>query len=107
LAVEVGRLEAAVGTRQLAPDALSGQTITLSNFGAVAGRYATMVVVPPQVAIVGAGRAYRKPMLDGDDVRAGRALPLSVTFDHRAVTGVEACGFLDAMIGALQKETVQ
>ncbi len=104
LASATERLEEAVRRRGLAPEELRGQSITLSNFGAVAGRHATMVVVPPQVAIVGAGRAFERVMLDDGAARAGRVVPLSVTFDHRAVTGVEACRFLGAMIEALEKE---
>ncbi len=105
LASEVDRLRAAVRSREVSQNELRGQTITVSNFGAVAGRHATMVVVPPQVAIVGAGRAFPQPMLDGETVRAGRVLPLTVTFDHRAVTGNEACRFLEAMINQLEQET--
>ena len=37
------------------PEDLRGATITLSNFGMIGGRFASLVVVPPQVAIVGAG----------------------------------------------------
>jgi pyruvate dehydrogenase E2 component (dihydrolipoamide acetyltransferase) len=83
---------------------LRGATITLSNFGTLGGRHAALVVVPPQVAIVGAGRiAPRIVAVDGQPV-ARRLLPLSLTFDHRAVTGGEAARFLGAMIKDLQLE---
>ena len=42
--------------RSIPPEELRGATITLSNFGMIGGRFANLVVVPPQVAIVGAGR---------------------------------------------------
>ena len=45
-----GNLEDQVQQRTIGPEALKGQTISLSNFGAVAGLHAEMVVVPPQVA---------------------------------------------------------
>ena len=63
-------------------------------FGAVAGLHAEMIVVPPQVAIVGAGRAFARS--------DRRILPLSVTFDHRVITGVEACQFLLALTQDLE-----
>jgi pyruvate dehydrogenase E2 component (dihydrolipoamide acetyltransferase) len=55
-------------------------------------------VIPPQVAIVGAGLIRREPMVVDGQIVARRALPISLTFDHRAVTGGEATRFLAAMI---------
>jgi pyruvate dehydrogenase E2 component (dihydrolipoamide acetyltransferase) len=82
---------------------LRGATVTLSNFGTLGGRYAALVVVPPQVAIIGAGRiASRVAAVDGQPA-VRRLLPLSLTFDHRAVTGGEAARFLGAMLADLQR----
>ncbi len=90
--------------RTLSPDGLRGATITLSNFGSIGGRYATPLVVPPMVAIVGAGRISRQPVVTAEgEVAAHRVLPLSLTFDHRAATGGEATRFLNALIGDLQR----
>jgi len=95
-------LQAAVGSRSIPPKDLRDQTITLSNFGAVAGLHAQMVVVPPQVAILGAGRLFGRLTLNQGLPATARILPLSLTFDHRAITGVEACRFLAAVIEDLQ-----
>lgn len=90
--------------RTLPPGELRGATITLSNFGSIGGRYATPLVVPPMVAIVGAGRISRQPVVTAEgEVAAHRVLPLSLTFDHRAATGGEAARFLNALIGDLQR----
>lgn len=90
--------------RRLPPDALRGATISLSNYGAIAGRYASPIVVPPMVAIVGAGRLVRRPVVAADgQVVAHHTLPVSLTFDHRAVTGGEAGRFLNAVIEDLSK----
>jgi pyruvate dehydrogenase E2 component (dihydrolipoamide acetyltransferase) len=83
---------------------LRGQTITLSNFGMFAGRFAALVVVPPQVAILGAGRITERPVVADGKLAAHRILPLSLTFDHRAVTGGEAARFLKAAIEDLEKQ---
>jgi pyruvate dehydrogenase E2 component (dihydrolipoamide acetyltransferase) len=91
LRAELQSIKAGVEARRLPPDAFSDQTITLSNFGTLGGRYAALVVVPPQVAILGAGR-----------IRADE-LPLSLTFDHRVVTGAEAARFLGAVIHDLER----
>src|SRR5690349_12018899 len=82
---------------------LRGQTITLSNFGMFAGHFAALIIVPPQVAILGAGRITQRPVVAGGTVAAHRILPLSLTFDHRAVTGGEAARFLKAAIDDLEK----
>jgi 2-oxoisovalerate dehydrogenase E2 component (dihydrolipoyl transacylase) len=68
----------------------------------MAGRYATPVVVPPAVAILGAGRVTRDVVAVGDAVEVHRRIPLSLTFDHRCVTGGEAVRFLAAVIADLQ-----
>jgi len=89
--------------RTLAPEQLRGATITLSDFGAIGGEHATMVVMPPQVAIVGAGRIGPRPWAVDDRIEVRPVLPLSVSIDHRAVTGVEATRFMNALIEHLQR----
>ncbi len=91
--------------RTVPVEELRGATITLSNFGTLSGSHAALVVMPPQVAIVGAGRlASRVLAVDGiPTVR--RTMPLSLTFDHRAVTGGEAARFLAAVIADLRLST--
>lgn len=96
-------LKAAVRDRSIAPEALRGATITLSNFGMLSGRYAALALVPPQVAILGAGRIAARPAVHGGALAVRRLLPLSLTFDHRAVTGAEAARFLAAVIGDLTR----
>ena len=97
----VDRLRAQVQDRSIAASELGGYTISLSNFGMFAGRYATPVVVPPCVSIVAAGRARHQvmPVMGGFESR--KVIPLSVTFDHRACTGGEAARFLKALIDDL------
>ena len=105
LRTEVDRLRAGAGARSLAPEELDGATITLSNFGTLAGRYGTPIVVPPQVAILGAGRAREEPVVHGGKLTIRRRLPLSLTFDHRACTGAEASRFLAAALADLERST--
>lgn len=92
-----------VEQRSLSPAVLQGPTITLSNFGTIAGRHGALVIMPPQVAIVGAGRIRDAAVRAGTGLAVHRMLPLSLTFDHRAVTGGEAARFLRALIGDLEK----
>lgn len=97
----INRLRDSVRNRSIPAEELKGYTISLSNFGVFAGRYATPVVVPPCVAIVAAGKLRFElvPVMGG--VETHRLMPLSLTFDHRAATGGEAARFLKAMLDDL------
>ncbi|TWI03037.1 pyruvate dehydrogenase E2 component (dihydrolipoamide acetyltransferase) [Luteimonas cucumeris] len=97
----VNRLRSQVEDRSIPASELSGYTISLSNFGMFAGRYATPVIVPPTVAIVAAGRGRHQitPVIGGFE--SHKVIPLSLTFDHRACTGGEAARFLKAMLDDL------
>lgn len=103
LRAAVDRAVAQVKARSVPPDELRGNTITLSNFGMLGGRYAAPVVMPPTVAILGAGRARDAVVAWNGAPAVRRALPLSLTFDHRAVTGGEAARFLMAVIADLER----
>lgn len=91
-----------VMARTVSPQDFHGATITLSNFGTIVGKYATPIIVPPMVAILGCGRSREVAMVRKGQVVAGKIMPLSLTFDHRAVTGGEATRFLGAIISMLQ-----
>lgn len=103
LRAELNRIKVKTRERSISPNDMKNPTITLSNFGMMAGRYATPVVVPPQVAILGTGgiRHDVVPVLGGIEVH--KRIPLSITFDHRCITGGEACRWLAAVIADLQK----
>ena len=94
-------LREAVRARKIPPEEMRGATITLSNFGTMAGRYANPVIVPPMVAILGAGRIRTEAVAVDGAVAAHRVLPLSLSFDHRSVSGGEAARFLAAVMQAL------
>jgi len=102
LRAEVNRLKVGARDRTLPASDLRDFTFMLSNFGVMAGRYATPVVVPPAVAILGAGRVSRDVVPVDDRIEAHRRIPLSLTFDHRCVTGGEAVRLLGAVIADLQ-----
>ena len=96
-------MKADIEARSVPPGELRGATITLSNFGTIGGRFAAPVVVPPQVAILSAGRIAEQVVAVDGQPAVRRMLPLSLTFDHRCVTGGEAARFLVAAIEELEK----
>ena len=86
-----------VAERSVPLEELRGQTISLSNFGMFGGRHAALVVLPPQVAILGAGRIHDAVVPVAGKPAVRKTLPLSLTFDHRVVMGGEASRFLAAV----------
>jgi 2-oxoisovalerate dehydrogenase E2 component (dihydrolipoyl transacylase) len=101
---DIDRLKRAARERTVTPDDLRDVSFMLSNFGMIAGRYATPVVVPPTVAILGSGRLSRDVVAVNEAIEAHLRMPLSLTFDHRCVTGGEAARFLAAVLRDLEKD---
>ncbi|MEH6358705.1 MAG: dihydrolipoamide acetyltransferase family protein [Pseudomonadales bacterium] len=103
LRARINVMKEAVQSRRIPPEELRGNTITLSNFGRFGGRYADPIVLPPTVAILGAGRLRDEVVAVDRKPVVHRIIPLSLTFDHRAVTGGEATRFLAAVMDDLSK----
>jgi len=96
---QVDAFKRGVRERSLAPGDLRAPTITLSNFGSIAGSHASLIIMPPQVAILGVGRIAARPIRSvNGSIALHRALPLSLTFDHRAITGGMAARFVRAVM---------
>lgn len=101
------RLRADVQARTIPPREMQGATITLSNYGMIGGKYANPVIVPPTVAIVGAGRVHDAVVPHDGAPAVSRVMPISLTFDHRAATGAEAARFVAALKAHLERATVE
>lgn len=98
LSAGLAALKEAVQKRNIPAAELMGATIILSNYGSLNAvcRYGTPIVVPPMVAIVGVGAIYESRENE-------KALPISLTFDHRCVTGGEAASFIGFIVEYLNK----
>ncbi len=103
LRADLNNIKVATKNRTVSPADMAKPTITLSNFGMMAGRYATPVIVPPMVTIIGTGGLRHDVVAVMGGIEAHKRIPLSLTFDHRCITGGEACQFLAAMIKDLEK----
>lgn len=106
---KINTIKELVTQRKIAADDLRGSTITLSNFGSMVGKYANPIVIPPTVAILGTGRLFPQLLLakKGDEqsgIVERTLLPLSLTFDHRSITGGEAARFLAVLMADLALE---
>jgi pyruvate dehydrogenase E2 component (dihydrolipoamide acetyltransferase) len=101
LATELQHLTDLARTRHIALADLRGGTFTISNYGAIGGIFATPMLLLPQVAILGVGKLLQKPVVYQGEVAVRTMLPLSLTFDHRALDGATAQHFLNALMGYL------
>lgn len=98
---EIGRLATVARDRTARPDELRGQTFTVSNIGAVGGRYGTPIVPYGTTAILSVGRADPRPVVRDGEIVVGREFPLSLSYDHRAIDGSTGRSFMAALIAAL------
>jgi pyruvate dehydrogenase E2 component (dihydrolipoamide acetyltransferase) len=97
---EVARMKKATLERSVAPQDMVNYTITVSNFGMLR---AIPLMVPPTVAILGTGKLQHDVVAVMGGIEVHRRIPLSLSFDHRCITGGEACRFLAAVIDDLEK----
>lgn len=102
LGVEVVRLAAAARNRTATQEELRGQTFTISNIGAVGGRYGTPIVPFGTTAILSVGRAEPRPVVRDGEIVIGTNFPLSLSYDHRVIDGAAGRLFLAAVIAALE-----
>lgn len=98
----LNQMKQAAKDRNIPPQEMRGYTFTLSNFGLFGGRYANPIVIPPTVAILGAGQLRQAVLAVNGEAVIHWVIPLSLTFDHRSVTGGEATRFLAAVMTSLK-----
>ncbi len=102
LRTTINRFKEQVKARTIPQDDLKGATIVLSNVGIFAGKYANPIIVPPMVAILAMGKIRDEVVAHNGKMEIHRIMPLSITVDHRVVTGGESARFLAALIKDLQ-----
>ncbi|MFY9740012.1 MAG: dihydrolipoyllysine-residue acetyltransferase [Candidatus Cybelea sp.] len=73
---------------------MQGGSFTISSIGGIGGTAFTQIVNAPEVAILGATRAATRPVWDGKAFVPRLMLPISVSYDHRAIDGAGAARFL-------------
>lgn len=101
LGAEVRRLTEAARKRKVQVDELRGGTFTISNYGALGGRFATPLIRPPEVGIMGFGAIRPRPFVVDGEVKARPTLPWSLSADHRLIDGDVATAFAEYVTGLL------
>ncbi|QFT61341.1 pyruvate dehydrogenase E2 component (dihydrolipoamide acetyltransferase) [Roseivivax halotolerans] len=90
---ELGDLSAAARDGKLKGDQMQGATFTISSLGGIGGTDFTPIVNAPEVAILGLSRSKMAPVWDGEQFVPRNMLPLSLSYDHRAIDGALAARF--------------
>ena len=93
LSAEIMELATKAKARKLSPQEMQGACFTISSLGGVGGTAFTPIVNQPEVAILGVSKASMKPVFINDDFAPRLMLPLSLSYDHRAVNGADAARF--------------
>ena len=101
IASEANELAAAAQEKKLKPADIQGATFTVSSLGNIGGTGFTPVVNAPEVAILGVARMTVKPVWINGEFSPRRVLPLSLSYDHRAINGAEAGRFVQALVSRL------
>ncbi len=94
LAAEMAELSQLARDGKLSGEQMRGGCFTVSSLGGIGGGHFTPIINAPEVAILGVGKASMQPTWDGSTFQPRLQLPLSLSWDHRAVDGAEAGRFL-------------
>ena len=101
LAEETAELAAKAKDRKLKPADMQGGCFTISSLGNIGGTGFTPIINAPEVAILGVSKLTVKPQWDGEQFQPRQMLPLSLSYDHRAINGADAGKFMQFMGAAL------
>ncbi|WP_320837636.1 dihydrolipoyllysine-residue acetyltransferase [Zhongshania sp.] len=97
LAAETAELAQKAKDRKLKPADMQGGCFTISSLGSIGGTGFTPIINAPEVAIMGVSKLAIKPVWDGSEFVPKKMLPVSLSYDHRAINGVDAGQFFTFM----------
>ena len=85
---------------------MQGASFTISSLGGIGGTGFTPIVNAPEVAILGLTRSKMAPVWDGEQFVPRNMLPMSLSYDHRAIDGALAarfCATLKFLLGDVRR----
>jgi pyruvate dehydrogenase E2 component (dihydrolipoamide acetyltransferase) len=102
LSVELSQISEKARNKKLSVDEMQGGVFTITNLGSIGGSHFTPIVNSPEVAILGISRATQQPVFIDGEFRPRLMLPLSLSYDHRAVDGADGARLLKWLVDALE-----
>jgi pyruvate dehydrogenase E2 component (dihydrolipoamide acetyltransferase) len=94
LSEQIAELAEKARAQKLGIGDMQGGSFSVSSLGAIGGTAFTPIINAPEVAILGIARLTTRPVWDGEKFIPRKLLPLSLSYDHRAINGAEAGRFV-------------
>ena len=101
VAAELAEIAGRARDRKLKAEDMQGGTFTITNLGGIGGTAFTPIVNYPEVAILGMSRTINHLILENGQIAERQMLPLSLSYDHRAINGADAARFIVKLSGSL------
>ena len=103
IAIELADISVKSRDKKLSLDDMRGGNFTISNLGGLGTSFFTPIINPPEVAILGVGRAIFEPLWNGKDAfNPALMMPLSLSFDHRIIDGADGASLLSWLVKFLE-----
>lgn len=106
IALELKELSIKARAGKLTANDMQGACFTISSLGGIGGTAFTPIVNAPEVAILGLSKSEIKPKYNGKEFVPRLMLPLSLSYDHRAIDGADGARFvttLSSLLGDIRK----
>ncbi len=103
IAAEITEISTRARAKGLPMSLMEGGSFTISSLGPFGGTAFTPIINAPEVAIMGATRAFEKPVRIHGELAWRTMLPLSLSYDHRVINGADAARFCNTFAQALSK----
>jgi pyruvate dehydrogenase E2 component (dihydrolipoamide acetyltransferase) len=101
LAKELAEISAKARDGKLGPAEMQGGTFSISSLGGIGGTHFTPIINAPEVAILGVSKSAMKPVWKDNQFVPRLMLPLSLSYDHRAVDGAQGARFITELTATL------
>jgi pyruvate dehydrogenase E2 component (dihydrolipoamide acetyltransferase) len=102
ISLELADLAERTRKREVKLEELRGATFTISNMGGLGAGPFTPIISPPQVGILGVGKARTMPVYRDGRFVPRRVLQLCVGYDHRLVDGAVGARFTNEIVNVLE-----
>jgi pyruvate dehydrogenase E2 component (dihydrolipoamide acetyltransferase) len=103
IASELNTLSQKARDKKLGLDEMTGSVMSITNLGGIGGTAFTPIINQPEVAILGVSRTAVEPVWRDSQFVPRHMLPLSLSYDHRAIDGADAARFLRFVAEGLEQ----
>jgi pyruvate dehydrogenase E2 component (dihydrolipoamide acetyltransferase) len=101
LARELAEISAKARDSKLGPAEMQGGTFSISSLGGIGGTHFTPIINAPEIAILGVSKSSMKPVWKDGQFVPRLMMPLSLSYDHRAVDGAQGARFITNLSATL------